>query len=84
MRIDLILELAQEPGALVRTLAAIERRGYTLSSVRFTAERVALGIETLDRPPDLLVRQIERLLCVRTVRLGRDDPREGRLGPGTA
>jgi acetolactate synthase regulatory subunit len=70
MRIDLTLELAHEPGALVRTLAAIERRGYTLSSVRFTAEHVALGIETLNRSPDLLVRQLERLLSVRTVRLG--------------
>jgi acetolactate synthase regulatory subunit len=84
MRIHLTLELSTEPGALVRTLSTIERRGYSLVSVHSTAsqeQHVSLEVETHDRAPDLIVRQLERLLTVVSVTSDRDsnDPNASRL-----
>ena len=71
MKRTIELRLARAEGAIVRTLGLIERRGFTVIAI---ATRSDAGSESLilrlevtseDRPFDVLIRQILRLLDVR-------------------
>lgn len=59
-------------GALVRLLGTIERRGFDLAAVEMEGARVELAIAPrgAGRSVDVLARQLERLIEVRSVRQG--------------
>ena len=72
MSCNLELALDRAEGALLRVLGTIERRGWNVLSVNAasTAQAYAVNL-TLDgeRDPEILCRQLERLVDVREVRL---------------
>ncbi len=75
MRRTIELRLARAEGAIVRTLGLIERRGFTVTAITMRSdggsETIVLRLEVAseDRPFDVLLRQITRLLDVRAALL---------------
>lgn len=70
---ELLLELESVEGALLRVLGTVERRGFGLRGVTAAAteaSRQSLRLQLDgDRDPELLCRQLERLVDVRQVQL---------------
>ena len=67
------IEIDQAEGALLRVLGTVERRGFSLLELNAgkpDADSVALRL-TLDgeRDPEVLCRQLQRLVDVRAIRL---------------
>lgn len=70
----LIIELAEAEGALMRLIGLVERRGYTIGTLDKSEAREGQSTITLQVTPrdaarqlDVLIRQIGRLMDVRTV-----------------
>lgn len=70
---ELLLEMEPAEGALLRVLGTVERRGFGLRGVTAATtdgNRQSLRLELDgDRDPQVLCRQLERLIDVRQVRL---------------
>jgi len=66
---ELNLLIARNEGALIRVLGTIERRGFTLQSMQTvqTAQgmRLTISLNDADRAPEVLLRQLRRLVDVR-------------------
>lgn len=79
------IELDHAEGALLRVLGTVERRGFALVQLSVDkpdAATCAMRIEVAgERDPQVLGRQLERLLDVRVVRLQPVPPEEPPL-PG--
>ena len=78
---ELLVEMEPVEGALLRVLGTVERRGFGLRAV--TSERIDDRRQSLrleldgDRDPEVLCRQLERLVDVRQVQLvAESSPRE--------
>lgn len=72
MSCSLELALDRAEGALLRVLGTIERRGWNVLTVNAASDSRSYTVNlTLDgtRDPDLLCRQLERLIDVQAVRL---------------
>jgi acetolactate synthase regulatory subunit len=75
MKRTIELRLARSEGALVRTLGLVERRGFTVTAMTMRgdvgAETLLLRLEVTshDRPFDVLLRQMLRLIDVRAALL---------------
>jgi acetolactate synthase II small subunit len=72
MSCSLELALDRAEGALLRVLGTIERRGWNVLAVNAASDSRSYTVSvTLDgaRDPDVLCRQLERLVDVQTVRL---------------
>ena len=71
MQHRIFLTLHHVDGALVRTLATVERRGFSIRDVRASLEdgsiRVVLEVHSPDRQVDNLCRQIRKLHDVTAV-----------------
>lgn len=85
-RFQLQLRLVPERGALLRTLALVERRGFPVDQVesarsscgRHLDVRLA-GSEAPPRSPEILARQLRRLVEVTSVTAAGDTEAPGRL-----
>jgi acetolactate synthase II small subunit len=81
MKRTIELRLARSEGSLVRTLGLIERRGFTVTAMTMRgdvgAESLLLRLEVAsqDRPFDVLLRQVLRLIDVRAALLV--EPQQG-------
>jgi len=66
-------------GALLRMLGVVERRGFAIRGVAMAEEAseatIAMDVEARDplRRPDVLTRQLERLIEVRSARFSPSD-----------
>ena len=66
-------------GALLRMLGVVERRGFAIRGVAMAEEAseatIAMDVEARDplRRPDVLTRQLERLIEVRSARFSSSD-----------
>lgn len=72
MSCNLELALDRAEGALLRVLGTIERRGWNVLTVNAASDTRRYTVSlTLDgaRDPDVLCRQLERLVDVQAVRL---------------
>ncbi|KFN44588.1 ACT domain-containing protein [Arenimonas oryziterrae] len=74
------IELEQAEGALLRLLGTIERRGFALAGLQADPTgsgglSVRLSVDG-ERDPNVLCRQLERLVDVREVRLLPEPPEE--------
>jgi len=72
MSCSLELALDRAEGALLRVLGTIERRGWSVLAVTAASSTAAYTVSlTLDgaRDPEVLCRQLQRLVDVRQVRL---------------
>lgn len=72
MSCSLELALDRAEGALLRVLGTIERRGWSVLTVNAASDSRSYTVNvTLDgaRDPDVLCRQLERLVDVQAVRL---------------
>jgi acetolactate synthase II small subunit len=72
MSCSLELALDRAEGALLRVLGTIERRGWNVLTVNAASDSRSYTVSlTLDgaRDPDVLCRQLERLVDVQTVKL---------------
>lgn len=75
MKRTIELRLARAEGALVRTLGLIERRGFMVTAITMRGEAgaesllVRLEVSSQDRPFDVLLRQMLRLIDVRAALL---------------
>lgn len=71
--LELTLTLAPVEGALLRLLGLVERRGFPLGAIqsRTTPDGldVRLTLAAVDRPGDVLLRQVLRLHDVRQARM---------------
>lgn len=74
------IELEHTEGALLRLLGTVERRGFALlgiSASKPAADCYAIRLDISgDRDPQVLCRQLERLVEVRAVRLQPLPPEE--------
>ena len=80
------IDLDHSEGALVRVLGTVERRGFEL--LELSADKpdadsysILLRLDS-ERDPDVLCRQLERLIDVRAVRLLPEHPHEQPPLPG--
>ena len=75
---ELLVEIEPVEGALLRVLGTVERRGFGLRGVTAAttdARHQSLRLELEgDRDPQILCRQLERLVDVRQVRLMSEAP----------
>lgn len=72
MSCSLELALDRAEGALLRVLGTVERRGWNVLSVSAASQAQGYAVSlTLDgaRDPEILCRQLERLVDVQAVRL---------------
>lgn len=74
MSFQLFVTLRAEPCALQRVLGTVERRGYIVDGMTLAPGSGLLALTLSGRghrpeTPDCLARQLNRLLCVRSVRL---------------
>lgn len=72
MSCSLELALDRAEGALLRVLGTIERRGWNVLTVNAASDNRSYTVNvTLDgaRDPDVLCRQLERLVDVQAVRV---------------
>ena len=77
MQHRIFLTLHNVDGALVRALAMVERRGFSIRDVRASQEQdsisVALEVHSPDRQVDNLCRQIRKLQDVMAVETSASD-----------
>jgi acetolactate synthase regulatory subunit len=75
---ELLVEIEPVEGALLRVLGTVERRGFGLRAVTAAttdAQHQSLRLELDgDRDPQILCRQLERLVDVRLVQLVSEVP----------
>ena len=80
MRSQILLTLQPVDGALVRVLSLVERRGFSIRSLRANRSEgeieVGLEVHAEDRSVENLIRQVGKLVDVTTVRLPDADSRE--------
>ena len=66
---ELNLLIARNEGALIRVLGTIERRGFSLQSLSTTQTaqglRLTITLDAAERAPEVLLRQLRRLIDVR-------------------
>lgn len=73
MSYKLKIIMDQTEGILLRTTGLIERRGFSIKSLKFSKykkhQKIITTVEPLDdkRSVDVLIRQVERLIDVQTV-----------------
>lgn len=74
------IELDHSEGALLRVLGTVERRGFALiemTAAKQDAETYSVRLQVAgDRDPEVLCRQLERLVDTRAVRLLPVPPEE--------
>ncbi len=78
------LRLARAEGAIVRAIALIERRGFTVTGITTRNDAgsdamvLRLEVATEDRSYDVLIRQIQKLFDVRSALLLESQPADAR------
>ncbi len=80
MRSEILLTLQPVDGALVRVLSLVERRGFSIRSLRASRSEsgmeVGLEVHAEERSVENLCRQVGKLVEVTTVRLPDADSRK--------